>query len=86
MALCCTRLRYSSNAKRLPMRTPMADVYKRQVAESDDPYGDHETNPDAKVLKHLQEAIILDGNVPGIKEAVMKYGAVQSSFFSPNLE
>lgn len=61
-------------------------AWKGPVAESDDPYGDHETNPHAKVLKHLQEAIILDGNVPGIKEAVMKYGAVQSSVFSPNLE
>lgn len=53
------------------------------VYESDDPYGDGETNENLQARKHLQEARILQSkDYEGIKEAVYKYGAVQTSIYT----
>ena len=50
------------------------------VYESDDPYGDGKTNPDLKARKHLEEAQILaPKDYVAIKEAIYKYGAVETS-------
>ncbi len=53
------------------------------VYESDDPYGDGETNPNLKARKHLEEAQILaPKDYVAIKEAIYKYGAVETSIYT----
>ena len=56
--------------------------WKGPVTEGQDPYNDGQTNPDAKVVKHLQEALFLDnGDFEMIKKMVYIYGAVESSIY-----
>ena len=56
---------------------------KRPVFEKDDPYGDNKTNPDLTAVKHVQEMQIIDGkDYEKIKEAVFKYGGVQTSIYN----
>lgn len=58
-------------------------AWQGPVYESDDPYGDGETDDSLSAVKHVQEMQIIDGkNYEGIKEAVFKYGGVQSSLYS----
>lgn len=53
------------------------------VYESDDSYGDGKTNPDLKARKHLEEAQILaPKDYVAIKEAIYKYGAVETSIYT----
>ncbi len=53
------------------------------VYEEDDPYGDGLTNDVLSPVKHVQEMRVLDGkDYEAIKEAVFKYGGVQSSLYS----
>ena len=56
--------------------------WKGPVYEEDDPYDDGVTNVDAPVQAHLQEAWLLKNDVAAIKEAVLMYGAVQSSLYA----
>ena len=57
--------------------------WKGPVYESDDPYGDGETDDTLKARKHLEEAQIIGSkNYTGIKEAVYKYGAVETSIYT----
>lgn len=57
--------------------------WKGPVLEEDDPYNDGKTNKEAKAYKHLQEArIIKEKDYKGIKEAIIKYGGVQSSMYT----
>lgn len=59
--------------------------WKGPIMEELDPYGDGKT-VDAKAVVHLQEARILpDKNIEAVKKAVMEYGAVHSSVYSPIL-
>lgn len=59
--------------------------WKGPVLEEQDPYGDGQTT-DAKATVHLQEAIFIDDkDFDGIKKAVMEYGAVHTSVYSPIL-
>jgi len=52
------------------------------VREEDDPFNDGINNPNAKVVKHIQEArFIQDKDYTGIKVDVMTYGGVQSSIY-----
>ncbi|RDY31945.1 lectin like domain-containing protein [Lachnotalea glycerini] len=52
------------------------------VYEKDDPYGDGVSNPNLTAVKHVQEVQILpEKNYEKIKEAVYKYGGVQSSLY-----
>ena len=56
------------------------------VSEAEDPFNDGKKNPDAKVLKHLQEAqFIPSKDYTGIKLAIMKYGGVQTSIHATDL-
>ena len=58
-------------------------AWQGPVYEADDPYGDGETNSKLKPVKHVQEMQIVDGkDYEGIKEAVFKYGGVQTSLYS----
>lgn len=58
-------------------------AWQGPVNESDDPYGDGVTDDSLKAVKHVQEMQIIDGkDYEGIKEAVFKYGGVQSSLYS----
>lgn len=53
------------------------------VYESDDPYGDGKTDPNLKARKHLEEAQILaPKDYVAIKEAIYKYGAVETSIYT----
>ncbi len=58
-------------------------AWQGPVYEADDPYGDGETNSDLEAVKHVQEMrIIASKDIAAIKEAVFKYGGVQTSLYS----
>lgn len=58
-------------------------AWQGPVYEKDDPYGDGATDESLSPVKHVQEIRIIDGkNYQGIKEAVFKYGGVQTSLYS----
>lgn len=53
------------------------------VYESDDPYGDGETTDQVPARRHLEEAqIIAAKDYEGIKQAIYKYGAVETSIYT----
>ena len=56
-------------------------AWQGPVYEKDDPYG--ATDESLSPVKHVQEIRIIDGkDYQGIKEAVFKYGGVQTSLYS----
>lgn len=58
-------------------------AWQGPVYEKDDPYGDGETRDDLEAVKHVQEMrIIASKDIAAIKEAVFKYGGVQTSLYS----
>ena len=58
-------------------------AWKGPVSEADDPYGDEETNPELTAVKHVQEMQVINGkDYEKIKEAVFKYGGVQTSIYN----
>ena len=58
-------------------------AWQGPVYEIDDPYGDGESNNKLKAVKHVQEMrIIASKDIAAIKEAVFKYGGVQTSMYS----
>lgn len=53
------------------------------VLAEDDPYGDGETDPSLTAVKHVQEMQVMEsGDQQKIKEAVFKYGGVQTSIYT----
>lgn len=57
--------------------------WKGPVYEADDPYGDGETDATLSAVRHVQEMQIIDGkDYEKIKEAVFKYGGVQTSIYN----
>ena len=58
-------------------------AWQGPVLEKDDPYGDETSDDTLRQVKHLQEVqIIQSKDFPKIKEAVFKYGGVQTSIYS----
>ena len=58
-------------------------AWQGPVYEKDDPYGDGAADESLSPVKHVQEIRIIDGkDYQGIKEAVFKYGGVQTSLYS----
>lgn len=58
-------------------------AWRGPVYEEDDPYGDDKTESDLTPVKHVQEMQIIDGkDYEKIKEAVFKYGGVQTSIYN----
>ena len=58
-------------------------AWQGPVYEVDDPYGDGESNNKLTAVKHVQEMrIIASKDIAAIKEAVFKYGGVQTSLYS----
>jgi C1A family cysteine protease len=58
-------------------------AWKGPVYEADDPYGDDVTDTSLEAVKHVQEMQIIDGkDYEKIKEAVFKYGGVQTSIYN----
>lgn len=58
-------------------------AWQGPMYEKDDPYGDGATDESLSPVKHVQEIRIIDGkDYQGIKEAVFKYGGVQTSLYS----
>lgn len=57
--------------------------WKGPVLAADDPYGDGVTDESLREVKHVQEMQVIDGkDYEKIKEAVFKYGGVQTSIYS----
>lgn len=53
------------------------------VLAEDDPYGDGKTDPSLTAVKHVQEMQVMEsGDQQKIKEAVFKYGGVQTSIYT----
>lgn len=58
-------------------------AWQGPVLEKDDPYGDNESDDTLRPVKHLQEVQIIGSkDFAKIKEAVFKYGGVQTSIYS----
>jgi len=58
-------------------------AWQGPVYEADDPYGDGKTTDGLEPVKHVQEMrIIASKDITAIKEAVFKYGGVQTSLYS----
>lgn len=58
-------------------------AWQGPVYEADDPYGDGESPDDLKPVNHVQEIQLIDGkDFEKIKEAVFKYGGVQTAIYS----
>lgn len=58
-------------------------AWQGPVYESDDPYGDGQTNNSLEAVKHVQEMrIIASKDIAAIKEAVFQYGGVQTSIYN----
>ncbi len=58
-------------------------AWKGPVYEADDPYGDNVTDESLAAVKHVQEIQVIDGkDYEKIKEAVFKYGGVQTSIYN----
>ena len=58
-------------------------AWQGPVLEEDDPYGDGESDPSLQAVKHVQEMQIMEsGDLQKIKEAVFKYGGVQTSIYT----
>ena len=56
---------------------------EESVYEADDPYGDGKSPDGLKPVKHVQEMQVIEGkDFEKIKEAVFKYGGVQTSIYS----
>lgn len=58
-------------------------AWQGPVYESDDPYGDGVSDSSLQPVRHVQEMQVIDGkDYLGIKNAVFKYGGVQTSLYS----
>ncbi len=58
-------------------------AWQGPVYEKDDPYGDGRSDASLKPVAHVQEMQVIDGkDYEKIKEAVFKYGGVQTSLYS----
>ena len=58
-------------------------AWQGPVLAKDDPYGDGVSDPTLKAVKHVQEMQIMEsGDQQKIKEAVFKYGGVQTSIYT----
>lgn len=58
-------------------------AWKGPVYEADDPYGDEKTDETLTAVKHVQEMQVINGkDYEKIKEAVFKYGGVQTSIYN----
>lgn len=58
-------------------------AWQGPVYEADDPYGDGTSPDDLEPVKHVQEIQMIDGkDFEKIKEAVFKYGGVQTAIYS----
>lgn len=58
-------------------------AWRGPVYEEDDPYGDDKTDESLTAVKHVQEMQVIDGkDYEKIKEAVFKYGGVQTSIYN----
>lgn len=58
-------------------------AWQGPVNEKDDPYGDGKTDASLSAVKHVQEMrVIPSKDIAAIKNAVFKYGGVQTSFYN----
>jgi len=55
--------------------------WKGPVLEIDDKYGDGETNEQVTAVKHVQEIFYINKDMNAIKNALLDYGAVESSLY-----
>lgn len=58
-------------------------AWKGPVYEQDDPYGDQRTDESLEAVRHVQEMQIIESkDYEKIKEAIFKYGGVQTSIYN----
>ena len=58
-------------------------AWQGPIYEKDDPYADNKSNEDAQAVRHVQQMQVIAGkDYERIKEAVFKYGGVQTSLYS----
>ncbi len=58
-------------------------AWQGPVYESDDPYGDGESNGNLRAVKHLEEALIInEKDMDVLKSAIFRYGAVETSVYT----
>lgn len=58
-------------------------AWQGPVYESDDPYGDGESNEHLRAVKHLEEALIInEKDMDVLKSAIFRYGAVETSVYT----
>lgn len=58
-------------------------AWQGPIYEKDDPYADNKINEDAQAVRHVQQMQVIAGkDYERIKEAVFKYGGVQTSLYS----
>lgn len=83
MSLCNSFSLNQNEGGEYTMATAYLASWQGPVYESDDPYGDGVTDDTLKARKHLEEAqIIASKDYVGIKEAIYKYGAVETSIYT----
>ena len=57
-------------------------AWQGPVYEKDDPYGDGVTDSSLEAVKHLEEALIINGkDMYNLKSAIFRYGAVETSIY-----
>ncbi len=65
------------------MATAYLTAWQGPVLEADDPYGDKKSDDTLTPVKHVQEVQIIEAkDYEKIKEAIYKYGGVQSSLYT----
>ncbi len=58
-------------------------AWQGPVYETDDPYGDGESNGNLRAVKHLEEALIInEKDIDVLKSAIFRYGAVETSVYT----
>ncbi len=58
-------------------------AWQGPVYERDDPYGDGVTDPSLEAVKHLEEALVINGKeIDTIKSAIFRYGGIETSLYS----
>lgn len=83
MTLCNSYNKEQNDGGDYTMSMAYLASWQGPVLAEDDPYGDGKTDPSLTAVKHVQEMQVMEsGDQQKIKEAVFKYGGVQTSIYT----
>jgi C1A family cysteine protease len=83
MTLCNSFSQEQNDGGDYTMSMAYLAAWQGPVLAEDDPYGDEQTDTSLTAVKHVQEMQVCEsGDQQKIKEAVFKYGGVQTSIYS----